>query len=96
MGNAPAKKDIYLDLNINDNGFGFAASIDDALAQAKAELVVLNETAESIKELRPQCDKLDYILAAGSGALLVVLEVGRVHFPGNCIILQEFHCFIWI
>ena len=83
MGNAPAKKDIYLDLNINDNGFGFAASIDDALAQAEAELVVLNETAESIKELRPQCDKLDYILAAGSGALCGVMDVFLVGKPGE-------------
>ena len=63
MSNALAKKDIYLDLSIDDDGFGFATSIDDALAQAEAELVVLNETVESIKELKPQCDKLDYILA---------------------------------
>lgn len=69
MSNALAKKDIYLDLSIDDDGFDFATSIDDALAQAEAELVVLNETVESIKELKPQCDKLDYILAASSGAL---------------------------
>ena len=68
MSNALAKKDIYLDLSIDDDGFDFATSIDDALAQAEAELVVLNETVKSIKELKPQCDKLDYILAANSGA----------------------------
>jgi len=68
MSSAMVKKDIYLDLNIDDDGFGFAASIYDALAQAEAELVILNETIESIKGLKPQCDKLDYILSASSGA----------------------------
>ena len=50
------KSDVILDLSIDDDSFGFATSIDDALAQAEAELVVLNETVESIKELKPQCD----------------------------------------
>lgn len=80
MSNALAKKDIYLDLSIDDDGFDFATSIDDALAQAEAELVVLNETVESIKELKPQCDKLDYILAASSGALCGVPD-HQVQFP---------------
>ena len=68
------KSDIILDLNIDDDRFGFATSIDEALAQAEVELVVLNETVESIKELKPQCDKLDYILAASSGALCGVID----------------------
>ena len=83
MVNALAKKDIYLDLNINDDRFGFATSIDDALAQAEVELVVLNETVESIKDLKPQCDKLDYILAASSGALCGIIDVFLVGKPGE-------------
>ena len=83
MSNALAKKDIYLDLSIDDDGFGFATSIDDALAQAEEELVVLNETVESIKELKPQCDKLDYILAASSGALCGVIDIFLVGKPGE-------------
>ena len=51
MGNVKVKKDIYLDLCIDDDKFGFSTSIDDALIQANAELVVLNETVDSIKEL---------------------------------------------
>ena len=83
MSNALAKKDIYLDLSIDDDGFGFATSIDDALAQAEAELVVLNETVESIKELKPQCDKVDYVLAASSGALCGVIDIFLVGKPGE-------------
>lgn len=77
------KSDVILDLSIDDDSFGFATSIDDALAQAEAELVVLNETVESIKKLKPQCDKLDYILAASSGALCGVIDIFLVGKPGE-------------
>lgn len=77
------KSDIILDLNIDDDRFGFATSIDEALAQAEVELVVLNETVESIKELKPQCDKLDYILAASSGALCGVIDIFLVGKPNE-------------
>lgn len=75
------KSDIILDLSIADDSFGFATSIDEALAQAEAELVVLKETVESIQELKPQCDKLDYILAASSGALCGVIDIFLVGKP---------------
>lgn len=77
------KSDVILDLSIDDDSFGFVTSIDDALAQAEAELVVLNETVESIKKLKPQCDKLDYILAASSGALCGVIDIFLVGKPGE-------------
>lgn len=83
MGCSLVKKDIYLDLSIDDGGFDFATSIDDALARAEAELVVLNETVASIKELKPKCDKLDYILAASSGALCGVIDIFLVGKPGE-------------
>lgn len=83
MSNAVTEKNIYLGLSIDDDGFGFAASIDDAPAQAEAEPVVLNETVESIKELKPQCDKLDYILAASSGTLCGVIDIFLVGKPGE-------------
>lgn len=83
MGNVMTNKNVYLDLNIDDNKFGFATSIEDALSQAKAELVTLNETVDSLRELKPQCDKLDYILAASSGALCGIIDVFLVGKPGE-------------
>ena len=83
MSNTNKYSNIILDLSIDDDSFGFATSIDDALAQAEAELVVLNETVESIKELKPQCDKLDYILAASSGALCGVIDIFLVGKSGE-------------
>lgn len=80
------KSDIILDLSIDDDGFGFSTSIDDALTQAESELVALNETIDSIKELKPNCDKLDYILAASSGALCGVIDVFLVGKPGESLL----------
>lgn len=77
------QSNIFLDLNIDDSGFEFSTSIADALAQAENELTTLNETIESIKDLKPNCDKLDYILAASSGALCGVIDIFLVGKPGE-------------
>ena len=81
MSNALAKKDIYLVLSIDDDGFGFATSIDDALAQAEAELVVMNETVESIKELKSRGVWV-YGTAAGADAQLY-----KTDLTGPCAIV---------
>lgn len=83
MDNVTIKKDIFLDLSIEDDGFGFSTSINDALVQAESELVALNETVDSIKGLKPDCDKLDYILAASSGALCGIIDIFLVGKPGE-------------
>ena len=83
MSEVMIKKDIFLDLSIDDDGFGFSTSIIDALVQAESELVILNETVDSIVELRPNCDKVDYILAASSGALCGVIDIFLVGKPGE-------------
>ena len=83
MDEAITKKDILLNLSIDDDGFGFSTSISDALSQAESELVILNETVASIEKLKPNCDKLDYILAASSGALCSVIDIFLVGKPGE-------------
>lgn len=75
--------DIFLDLAVTDNSFEFATSIVDAMTQAEIELTELNESIESIKALKPQCDKLDYMLAASSGALCGIIDVFLVAKPGE-------------
>lgn len=72
---------IILDLDIDDNEFDFSTTIDDALTQAESELVVLNDTIDSIKKLKPSCDKLDYILAASSGVLCGIIDIFLVEKP---------------
>lgn len=77
------KKNIVLDLRVGDDGFDFATSISDALVQAESELVILNETVDTINGLQPNCDKLDYILAASSGILCSVIDIFLVGKSGE-------------
>ena len=83
MDNAIIKKGILLNLSVEDGGFDFSTSIADAMAKAETELVVLNETVDSIKGLKPDCDKLDYILATSSGALCGIIDIFLVGKPGE-------------
>ena len=63
-------KDIYLevDLSVDDDKYGFLSGISTALSKAESELLetekLLKETKETVKILTPDCDKLDYALAA--------------------------------
>ena len=77
------KSAVILDLQIEDNCFAFAASVDSALENADAELVMLKETVDSVRRMKPNCDRLDYILAAGIGALCGVIDVFLVGKPGE-------------
>lgn len=73
---------ILYELNIG-NSTSFASSITDALCCAESEIQMLNETIDSVKGLRPDCDKLDYALAACSGALCGVIDIFLVGKPGE-------------
>lgn len=83
MDDMMASDNILLDLSVNDDGFDFSTTIVDAQAQAEAELVAPKETVGSLKKLKPNCDKLDYILAASSGALCGVFDMFLVGKPGE-------------
>ena len=65
---------VLYELNIGDST-SFASSITDALSYAESEIQMFNETIDSVKGLRPDCDKLDYALAACSGALCCVIDI---------------------
>lgn len=83
MDSKDVKKDILLELSVKDDGYGFSTLIVDAMEKAEEELVTLNETVDSITQLKPECDKLDYILAASSGALCGFIDIFLVGKPGE-------------
>lgn len=83
MNTVNARKEISLNLTVGDDKFDFSTSIDEALAKAENELTMLNETIDSLKDLKPDCDKLDYILAASSGALCGIIDIFLVGKPGE-------------
>lgn len=46
----------------------------------------MNETIESVKKMKPDCDRLDYILAASSGALCGVIDIFLVGSPKDSVL----------
>lgn len=77
------KAGLIFEMSIEDDEFDFTSSVSSALTHAELEIQSLNETVDSINGLRPECDKLDYILAAGSGALCGVIDIFLVGEPGE-------------
>ena len=75
MTDEMVREDVVLDLSIEDDRFHFSTSIADALTQAQSDRTALNETIDSVKKLKPNCDKLDYALAASLGALCGVIDI---------------------
>ncbi|MCR5373684.1 MAG: hypothetical protein K6E41_09550 [Solobacterium sp.] len=82
--------DLYIDEECNDYKFG--TSIDAAIKLAeeeKAQLVEnLNETIDTIRKLTPDCDKLDYVLAASSGALCGIIDIFLVGAPQDSSLME--------
>lgn len=76
-------KRVLLEMDIQESGYNFTSSIDEALSHAELEITVLNETIESVNALRPECDKNDYLLAASSGAICGVMDIFLVGKPGD-------------
>lgn len=72
-----------MELNVTDDGFGFVFSIETARIAAENEISNLEETIQSVASLKPQCDKLDYALAASSRALCGLIDIFLVGTPGE-------------
>ncbi|OMD33309.1 hypothetical protein BSK66_10075 [Paenibacillus odorifer] len=70
-------------MSVVDSEYDFTSSIVAALNKAELEIHNIDETIESIQNLKPNCDKLDYILAASSGALCGIIDIFLVGKPGK-------------
>lgn len=74
---------LLLEMSVVDGEYDFTSSTVAALNQAELEIHNLDETIESIQCLKPNCYKLDYILAASSGALCGIIDIFLVGKPGE-------------
>lgn len=85
--NLKNNKAVLFELNIENDRCICPSTISDAIIDANEELKdledKLNETLETIRLLTPECDKLDYILSASSGALCGIIDVFLVGKPGE-------------
>lgn len=77
------KNKILLEINEDKNRLDTTSGIDIALEQAKLDIRLLDETIESVKTIKQNCDKIDYALAASSGALCGILDMFFVGKPGE-------------
>lgn len=77
------KKDrIILELDVGEKNV-FSTSIKKALEKSEIELTEINETIDSLNKIKTECDKLDYILAASSGALCGIIDIFLVGKPNE-------------
>ena len=78
---------LIFEMSYQDDKFGFCTDIMKAKSFSELEFQAINnkltDDTESIKKLTPECDKLDYALAASSGALCGVMDIFLVGKPGE-------------
>ncbi len=78
---------VILKMTAGESSFEFANNIETALSSAEAELFEIEtriaETEDTLKSLTPECDKVDYILSAASGALCGIVDIFLVDKPGE-------------
>ena len=73
-----------ISLSLNEDGkYEFSSTIEEALDKAYADIEVIKETISSVDALKPDCDKLDYALAASSGTLCGIMDIFLVGKPGE-------------
>lgn len=77
------KNRILLSMSVAEESIDFTSSIETAIEHTELELYSLEETINSINELKPACDKLDYVLAASAGAICGVMDIFLVGKPGE-------------
>ncbi len=77
------KTNVLYEMNVGNHDFTFASSITEALTYAESEIYSFGETIESVNNMEPNCDKLDYALAASSGALCGIIDIFLVGDPGE-------------
>ncbi|WP_303797534.1 hypothetical protein [Ruminococcus flavefaciens] len=74
---------VLLEMDVSAEKYGFNSSIVAAINDAEEELTSIDESIESIKRMRIDCDKTDYILSACSGVLCGIMDVFLVGKPNE-------------
>ena len=78
---------MLLEFSASEDGYEFSTNIKKALSDAEDELsniiIKLEESTDSLKKITPECDKVDYTLAACSGAMCGILDIFLVGKPGE-------------
>ena len=86
--NADIKQVSFFDIDVEENKTEcFRSPIDESIDEAEKELeeiqLKIEETKQSLNKLTPQCDKIDYALAASSGVLCGLIDIFLVGKSGE-------------
>lgn len=89
MPEAEKKKIVTYEIDIRSNSSHVKSAISEAILSANLEKEELqdriSDTTNKIKNLTPECDKVDYALAASSGVLCGLLDIFLVAKPGQSL-----------
>lgn len=77
------EKSTIIEFDLSEGKFNCTSSISAAIIDANNELQAIEETIKSVESLKPDCDKIDYVLAASSGAICGIIDVFLVGKPGE-------------
>ena len=70
-------------IDLDEGETSFDTPIKSAMKEAESELIIVEETIDSVQRVKPECDKIDYALAASSGALCGIIDIFLVGKPGE-------------
>lgn len=77
------QKNLLLKIDELKDGFDYHSSINQAIGQTHVDLDQINETIDSIQNMKSEADKVDYMLAAGAGALAGLMDIFLVGKPNE-------------
>lgn len=83
MNEVVEQKNLLFEINEFTEGFDYDSTIETAVEQAHTDLEQLDETIDSLEHLKSEADKVDYMLAAGAGALAGLMDIFLVGKPNE-------------
>lgn len=70
-------------IDIGEGKTKFSTPIESAIREAESDLFIVQETVDSLQGIKPECDRIDYALAASAGALCGIVDIFLVGKPGE-------------
>ena len=84
------RKAVIYQLSVENDSCNYSCSVASSLMLAEEERAQIeyqvSESLESIKNLTPNCDKLDYALSASIGVLCSAIDIFLVGKPGESVV----------
>ena len=76
------KKALVLEIEVDESSkYSLSSCLEDAKLLEDEKIKKIEEITKSIKEVRSECDKLDYALAASVGLLSGIIDIFLVGSP---------------